>query len=141
MDHPAPVRSVLKKKKTGNIESPGEMGGEGVDGDHEVELRDDCGERHQATVGEQRGIAEAGVVETAPLVTDGAALQVPILAIFSRENGCEELKRDRAGGIPVTGGPDDADVGDCTRGVAGAYGAGSASKLRRRKLEMVRGGG
>jgi hypothetical protein len=78
VDHPAPVGGVLKKKETGNIEGSGDMSGEGVDGDHEFELGDDGGERHEAAVREQRSITETGIVEPAPLVTDKAALQVPV---------------------------------------------------------------
>jgi hypothetical protein len=64
----------MKKKETGDVEGAGEMGRERIDGDHEVELGNDGGQRNEATVGEQRRVAEAGVVKTAPLVTQGAAL-------------------------------------------------------------------
>jgi hypothetical protein len=132
---------VLKKKKTGDVEGAGEMGRKSVDSDHEVELGNDGGERNEAGVGEQRAVTEAGVTEAAPLVTQRAALQVPILAIVSRQNGCEVLERDRAGGVPLTGGPDNADVGERTQRIAGAYRAGSSVKLMRRKPEVPRGGG
>jgi hypothetical protein len=117
------------------------MGRERVDGNHEVELGNYGGERNETTVSEQRSVAEAGLIQAAPLVTQPAALQVPVLAIVSRQNGCEVLERDRAGGIPVAGGPDDADVGNRTQRIAGAYRAGGAVKLMPRKPEVPRGGG
>jgi hypothetical protein len=64
----------MKKKETGDVEGAGEMGRERVDGDHEVELSNNGGQRNEATVGEQRRVAEPWVFKTAPLVTQGAAL-------------------------------------------------------------------
>jgi hypothetical protein len=64
----------MKKKETGDVEGAGEMGRERVDGDHKIELSNDGGQRNEATVGEQRRVAEPGAVETPPLVTQGATL-------------------------------------------------------------------
>ena len=49
--HPAPVGVVLQEEPGGAAEGAGEVGGEGVDGDDEVELGDGGGEGEEAFTG------------------------------------------------------------------------------------------
>ena len=75
------------------------------------------------------------MIEAAPLVT-WPTLQVPVLAIVSRQNGCEELERNGAGGIPVTEDQTTPILGTARNGLQELIDAGSTVKLVRRKPEI-----
>ncbi len=129
---PAPVGGVLEEEPGGFAEGSGEVGGEGVDGDNEVEVGDGGGERGDAGAGDE-GLVGYELGEAGELGAGFASLEVPELDTREGEEWGEADDGDGAGGVPFAGGPYQADA---RRGF-GAYAAGGPGEECLRKVQVA----